>query len=62
MLVFFTLIHFEEAKYLGVIFLGYFAFRCWGEEKPDEELNVFWNVAKPFLYGATGAMIMIRDI
>lgn len=33
---------FEESKYIGIIFFGYFSYRVWGEEKPDAELANFW--------------------
>lgn len=29
---------FEESKYIGIIFFGYFSYCIWGEEKPDKEL------------------------
>jgi NhaP-type Na+/H+ or K+/H+ antiporter len=61
-LVFYTLIDFDDSKYLSVIFMGYFALRVWGEDKPDEELNIFWNISKPFLFGSVGAQILIREM
>lgn len=29
---------FDESKYIGIIFFGYFAYTVWGMEKPDPEL------------------------
>jgi hypothetical protein len=33
---------FHEAKFIGIIFYGYFCFRFWGHKKPEKELAVFW--------------------
>lgn len=36
-------IHFEESKFIMIIFFGYFANQVWGEEgKPEKELAFFW--------------------
>jgi len=35
---------FEESKYIGIIFFGYFCFRSWGDNKPEAELSMFWNL------------------
>lgn len=35
---------FEESKYIGIIFFGYFSYCVWGEEKPDKELANFWLI------------------
>lgn len=29
---------FDESKYIGIIFFGYFSYQVWGEDKPDKEL------------------------
>jgi len=34
---------FEESKYIGIIFFGYFCYISWGENKPEKELSIFWN-------------------
>lgn len=36
-------IHFEESKFIMIIFFGYFCNQVWGEEgKPEKELATFW--------------------
>ena len=35
---------FEESKYIGIIFFGYFSYRVWGDDKPDMELANFWII------------------
>lgn len=36
-------IHFEESKFIMIIFFGFFAKEVWKEEgKPEEELAFFW--------------------
>ena len=36
-------IHFEESKFIMIIFFGYFAKEMWGDQgKPEEELAFFW--------------------
>lgn len=38
------IIHFHEAKYIGIIFFGYACFRVWGEDKPEHKLAQFWKI------------------
>ena len=53
---------FEESKYIGIIFFGYFSYRVWGDEKPDMELANFWIICQPFLFSSVGASIIIKNI
>jgi NhaP-type Na+/H+ or K+/H+ antiporter len=53
---------FEESKYIGIIFFGYFSYQVWGEEKPDKELASFWVLCQPFLFSSVGASIIIDSI
>lgn len=53
---------FEESKYIGIIFFGYFSYQAWGEEKPDKELAKFWIICQPFLFSSVGASIIISSI
>lgn len=53
---------FEESKYIAIIFFGYFCYRSWGENKPDKELGMFWNVCQPFLFSSVGASILFSNI
>lgn len=53
---------FEESKYIGIIFFGYFSYCVWGEEKPDKELANFWILCQPFLFSSVGASILIDSI
>lgn len=53
---------FEESKYIGIIFFGYFSYRVWGDEKPDKELANFWIICQPFLFSSVGASIIIKKI
>lgn len=53
---------FEESKYIGIIFFGYFCFRSWGENKPDKPLATFWEFCQPFLFSSVGASILFENI
>jgi NhaP-type Na+/H+ or K+/H+ antiporter len=53
---------FEESKYIGIIFFGYFSYQVWGEDKPDKELAKFWVLCQPFLFSSVGASILIDSI
>ena len=53
---------FEESKYIGIIFYGYFSYQVWGEEKPDELLANFWVICQPFLFSSVGASIILDNI
>lgn len=53
---------FDESKYIGIIFFGYFSFRVWGQDKPDPELAKFWMFCQPFLFSSVGASIIIKNI
>jgi len=53
---------FDESKYIGIIFFGYFSYRVWGEDKPDKELANFWLICQPFLFSSVGASIIIDSI
>jgi len=53
---------FDESKYIGIIFFGYFCFRSWGENKPEAELAMFWNLCQPFLFSSVGASILFSKI
>ena len=54
--------HFYEAKYIAVIFYGFFAKSEWGDEKkdlPKAELKTVWKMCGPFLFGSIGAAVNI---
>lgn len=53
---------FEESKYIGIIFFGYFSYRVWGNDKPDAMLANFWIICQPFLFSSVGASIIIKSI
>lgn len=53
---------FDESKYIGIIFFGYFSFRVWGQDKPDPELAKFWMFCQPFLFSSVGASIIFKNI
>lgn len=53
---------FDESKYIGIIFFGYFAYTVWGMEKPDAELATFWIICQPFLFSSVGASIIVKSI
>jgi len=53
---------FYEAKYIAVIFYGFFAKLEWGDEKkdlPKKELKVVWRICGPFLFGSIGAAVNV---
>ena len=50
-------LHFEESKYVGIIFFGYCCYRVWGKDKPDVYLGKFWKLCGPFLFGSIGASV-----
>ena len=50
--------HFYEAKYIAVIFYGFFAKNEWGKKNiPENELKSVWKVCMPFLFGSIGAAV-----
>ena len=54
------LTEFYEAKYIAVIFFGFFAHQEWGHEEddmPEEKLKSVWSVCCPFLFGSIGAAV-----
>lgn len=53
---------FDESKYIGIIFFGYFSYRVWGNDKPDPQLANFWVLCQPFLFSSVGASIIIKNI
>jgi hypothetical protein len=53
---------FDESKYIGIIFFGYFSYTVWGMDKPDPELAKFWIICQPFLFSSVGASIIIKNI
>ena len=54
------IVHFHEAKYIGIIFFGYACYRSWGENQPDLKLGSFWKLCSPFLFGTVGASVNLR--
>jgi NhaP-type Na+/H+ or K+/H+ antiporter len=56
------LTEFHEAKFIGIIFYGYFCFRYWGVKKPEHELQKFWVFCQPFLFGTVGAAVLFDDV
>ena len=56
------LTHFHEAKYVAVIFYGYFTKLEWHKDDPDEDLMAVWKIGKPFLFGSIGAAVDISVI
>ncbi len=56
------LTNFHEAKYIGIIFFGYFCHRFWKEEKPEEELAWIWAFMQPFLFGSVGASVLFNRV
>ena len=56
-------IHFEESKFIMIIFFGYFCNQVWGEEgKPEHELAVFWIFCQPFVFATVGAAVQFKNI
>jgi len=55
-------VEFYEAKFVCIIFFGYMCFMQWGEDKPEEELGVFWMFCQPFLFGSVGAAVLFSNI
>ena len=53
---------FDESKYIGIIFYGYFSYGVWGNDKPDKELATFWIFCQPFLFSSVGASILMDSI
>jgi len=53
---------FHESKYVCLVFFGWAAFRVWGHEKPDKELDSLWTILTPFLYATVGASIKFSEI
>lgn len=53
---------FDESKYIGIIFFGYFSNSVWGDAKPDKELAKFWILCQPFLFSSVGASIILSNI
>lgn len=53
---------FDESKYIGIIFFGYFAYVVWGMDKPDPELAKFWILCQPFLFSSVGASMKLNTI
>ena len=55
--------HFYEAKYIAVIFYGFFAKEEWGKKEiPEDELKSVWKVCMPFLFGSIGAAVNLSLI
>ncbi len=52
---------FHEAKYIGIIFTGYFCNKWW-VIKPEHLLTQFWTICQPFLFGVVGASIRFNEI
>lgn len=51
-----------ESKFICIIFFGYAVYQCWGEEKPEKELAIFWTFCQPFLFGSVGAGVIFTKI
>lgn len=54
--------HFEESKFVGIIFFGYATSRVWGHDKPEEELGTIWMFCQPILFGSVGAAVQFNKI
>jgi len=49
-------------EFLCAFIFGFVAYRIFGEDKPMHELEVFWGICTPFLFGTIGASLDFEKI